>query len=106
SMPGSAKLRAMFLRSRLLRLATIAAVHRFAGWQWVRLAWQSAARVVTGGLLAALLAACGSAWNDPYPAAEAGKNILYSAFTNRPKHLDPVQSYAEDEATFLYQIYE
>ncbi|MFV0663232.1 ABC transporter substrate-binding protein [Denitromonas sp.] len=96
----------MFLRSRLLRLATIAAVHRFAGWQWVRLAWQSAARVVTGGLLAALLAACGSAWNDPYPAAEAGKNILYSAFTNRPKHLDPVQSYAEDEATFLYQIYE
>lgn len=96
----------MFLRSRLLRLATIAAVHRFAGWQWVRLAWQSAARVVAGGLLAALLAACGSAWNDPYPAAEAGKNILYSAFTNRPKHLDPVQSYAEDEATFLYQIYE
>ena len=96
----------MFLRSRLLRLATIAAVHRFAGWQWVRLAWQSAARVVAGGLLAALLAACGSAWNDPYPVAEAGKNILYSAFTNRPKHLDPVQSYAEDEATFLYQIYE
>ncbi|MEZ5610445.1 MAG: ABC transporter substrate-binding protein [Rhodocyclaceae bacterium] len=62
--------------------------------------------MVAGGLLAALLTACGSAWNDPYPAAEAGKNILYSAFTNRPKHLDPVQSYAEDEATFLYQIYE
>lgn len=53
-----------------------------------------------------MLSACGSAWNDPYPAAESGENILYSAFTNRPKHLDPVQSYSEDEATFLYQIYE
>lgn len=56
--------------------------------------------------LSALLAACGQAWNDPYPAAERGRNILYTAFTDRPKHLDPVQSYSEDEATFLYQIYE
>jgi oligopeptide transport system substrate-binding protein len=57
-------------------------------------------------LLAAFLAGCGQVWNDPYPAAERGQNILYSAFTQRPKHLDPVQSYSEDEATFLYQIYE
>jgi hypothetical protein len=40
------------------------------------------------------------------PGAERGQNILYTAFTQRPKHLDPVQSYSEDEATFLYQIYE
>ncbi|AYH44317.1 ABC transporter substrate-binding protein [Azoarcus sp. DN11] len=53
-----------------------------------------------------LLPACGPVWNDPYPAAEHGRNIMYSAFTDRPKHLDPVQSYSEDEATFLYQIYE
>ncbi|OHC65169.1 MAG: peptide ABC transporter substrate-binding protein [Rhodocyclales bacterium GWA2_65_19] len=53
-----------------------------------------------------LLTACGSAWNDPYPAADRGKNILYSAFTERPKHLDPVQSYSEDEITFTGQIYE
>jgi len=52
------------------------------------------------------LSACGSAWNDPYPAAERGKNILYTAFTDRPKHLDPVQSYSEDEITFTAQIYE
>ncbi len=52
------------------------------------------------------LAACGDVWNNPYPAAEAGKNILYSAFTERPKHLDPVQSYTEDEITFTAQIYE
>lgn len=53
-----------------------------------------------------LLGACGAVWNDPYPAAERGQNILYSAFTERPKHLDPVQSYSEDEITFTAQIYE
>ncbi len=53
-----------------------------------------------------LLSACGTAWNDPYPAADRGRNILYSAFTDRPKHLDPVQSYSEDEITFTAQIYE
>ena len=52
------------------------------------------------------LAACGSEQNDPYPASERGRNILYSAFTERPKHLDPVQSYTEDEITFTAQIYE
>ena len=63
-------------------------------------------RGLVTSLLALLLAACGSAWNDPYPAADAGRNILYSAFTERPKHLDPVQSYSEDEITFTAQIYE
>ena len=53
-----------------------------------------------------VLAACGDMWNDPYPAADAGKNILYTAFIERPKHLDPVQSYTEDEARFTQQIYE
>ena len=53
-----------------------------------------------------LLAACSSEQNDPYPASERGQNILYSAFTERPKHLDPVQSYSEDEATFTALIYE
>ncbi|MBS0370357.1 MAG: ABC transporter substrate-binding protein [Proteobacteria bacterium] len=53
-----------------------------------------------------LVAGCGQVWNDPYPAAERGQNILYTAFTQRPKHLDPVQSYSEDEAIFLSQIYE
>ncbi|MDR2186481.1 MAG: ABC transporter substrate-binding protein [Azonexus sp.] len=57
-------------------------------------------------LFVALLAACGEAWNDPYPASDAGRNVLYSAFTDRPKHLDPAQSYTEDEATFTAQIYE
>jgi len=52
------------------------------------------------------LCACGELWNNPYPAADAGQRILYSAFVERPKHLDPVQSYTEDEARFTQQILE
>ncbi len=63
-------------------------------------------RCVFPCLLLLLLNACGNAWNDPYPATDRGRNILYSAFTERPKHLDPVQSYSEDEITFTAQIYE
>ena len=55
---------------------------------------------------AVALAGCGSAWNDPYPAADRGKNILYSSFAERPKHLDPVQSYSSNECDFIAQIYE
>ena len=55
----------------------------------------------------ALLAGCGDApWNDPYPASEAGANVFYSSFSERPKHLDPVQSYSSNEITFTAQIYE
>ncbi|MFL6581313.1 MAG: ABC transporter substrate-binding protein [Burkholderiales bacterium] len=55
--------------------------------------------------MTAWLGGCRGAWNDPYPARDAGKNILYSSFSERPKHLDPVQSYAENEAVFTAQIY-
>ncbi len=57
-------------------------------------------------VLAMFLAGCGQPWNDPYPSDDATRNIFYSAFTDRPKHLDPAQSYTEDEATFTGQIYE
>jgi len=62
-----------------------------------------------GGMivLLLLLAACGKgSWNDPYPAKEADKNILYSSFSERPKHLDPVRSYSSSEYLFIAQIYE
>ncbi len=50
---------------------------------------------------------CGNApWNDPYPAADAGSNTLYTSFSERPKHLDPVQSYAENEYAFIANIYQ
>lgn len=57
-------------------------------------------------LLAALAAGCGDAWNDPYPAAQRGGNILYSSFIERPKTLDPARSYTSDEWNFTAQIYE
>jgi oligopeptide transport system substrate-binding protein len=57
--------------------------------------------------LAVLVAGCGKGpWNNPYPSSQHGDNIRYSAFSERPKHLDPVQSYSENEAVFNAQIYE
>lgn len=55
---------------------------------------------------ALLLTGCGSEWNDPYPASERGANRLYSAFAERPKHLDPAVSYTDNEIAFIAQIYE
>jgi len=54
-----------------------------------------------------MLGACGKQpWNDPYPVAERGQNILYSVFNERPKHLDPARSYSSNEVVFTGQIYE
>jgi ABC-type transport system substrate-binding protein len=56
---------------------------------------------------ALLLGGCGEPpWNNPYPEHQAGENILYGAFTERPKHLDPVRSYSSNEYSFIAQIYE
>lgn len=57
-------------------------------------------------LLACSLAACGQVWNDPYPAQDRGRNVLYTFFLERPKHLDPAQSYTSDEYDIIQQIYE
>jgi ABC-type transport system substrate-binding protein len=64
-------------------------------------------RLIAFCFFAALLSACEkSTWNNPYPASEKGKNILYSSFEARPKHLDPVRSYSSNEYAFIGQIYE
>lgn len=58
-------------------------------------------------LVLTVAAGCsGSPWNDPYPAVEAASNTLYTSFSERPKHLDPVQSYAENEFAFIANIYQ
>src|SRR5689334_13982707 len=57
-------------------------------------------------LVVALSAGCSGEWNNPYPASQAGANILYSSFSERPKHLDPVQSYSENEYAFIANIYQ
>lgn len=72
----------------------LSAVVRRLWWPW----W-------LGTLL--LLSACGDQpWNDPYPAQETQQNILYSAFDERPKSLDPARSYNANEAVFTEQVYE
>jgi ABC-type transport system substrate-binding protein len=61
---------------------------------------------LTAYLLLILLAACdGGLWNNPYSASDAGQAILYTAFTERPKHLDPAQAYSENEYEFISNIY-
>ena len=53
-----------------------------------------------------LLSACDRRWNDPYPDIPQAANVVYSAFSERPKHLDPARSYSSNEAEFTGQIYE
>lgn len=57
-------------------------------------------------LLLILLSGCDSVWNNPHSQADADKNIIYSSFSERPKHLDPARSYSTDESRFIDQIYE
>ena len=57
-------------------------------------------------LLAALAACSGDTLNNPYPARDGHANILYEPFSERPKHLDPAQSYSSNEVEFNGQIYE
>jgi ABC-type transport system substrate-binding protein len=86
-------------------LVIIIAAHVFATQNMLTLPVQ---RVRLGiCLVCAVLAACdGQPWNRPYPADDAGRNILYSLFQERPKHLDPARSYSSNEVTFTGQIYE
>ncbi len=58
-------------------------------------------------LVALSLVGCNrTPWNDPYPAADTRANVLYSAFSERPKHLDPARAYSANEYEFIAQIYE
>jgi len=53
------------------------------------------------------LTACDvSQLNNPYSETEADLSILYSSFSERPKHLDPAVAYSSNEYGFIGQIYE
>ena len=62
------------------------------------------------------LTACSEAVNSPYSSDQpdsvgttngvGSQSTLYSAFSERPKHLDPARSYSENEYIFLGNIYE
>jgi len=58
------------------------------------------------GVMAGAAGTASGAWNNPYPELEAEANVIYSSFTERPKHLDPARSYSSDEYTFIAQVYE
>lgn len=65
------------------------------------------AAAVAASVLAMLAACGGEPVNSPYPRADAGQNVLHTAFTQRsPKYLDPASSYSTDETPFTYSIYE
>lgn len=54
-----------------------------------------------------LLSSCDvGVWNSPYSPNQSLGKVMYSSFSERPKHLDPVRSYSSNEYTFIAQIYE
>ncbi|MBI3776450.1 MAG: ABC transporter substrate-binding protein [Gammaproteobacteria bacterium] len=56
--------------------------------------------------LATLAACSGDTLNNPYPARDSHANVVYKPFSERPKHLDPAQSFSAAESEFTAQIYE
>jgi oligopeptide transport system substrate-binding protein len=47
-----------------------------------------------------------SACNSPYSKTDEREAIIYSSFSERPKHLDPVRAYVVNESEILGQVYE
>ncbi|MEA3405298.1 MAG: ABC transporter substrate-binding protein, partial [Pseudomonadota bacterium] len=45
-------------------------------------------------------------WNQPYSKDQIQSPILFSSFSESPKHLDPVVSYNSNEWAILSQVYE
>ena len=64
-------------------------------------------RFLTVVILTLLLNSCDStALNNPYPPQSDNLSVLYSSFSERPKHLDPAVAYSANEYIFIGQIYE
>ena len=63
-------------------------------------------RMILLGVGLSLITGCTDSWNTPYPGSAAHANVVYSAFSERPKHLDPARSYSSNEVEFTGQIYE
>lgn len=58
-------------------------------------------------ILTILLLACDAKpLNNPYPEDQDRQAILYSSFSERPKHMDPAVSYSANEYAIIGQIYE
>ncbi|MGC9385779.1 MAG: ABC transporter substrate-binding protein [Hydrogenovibrio sp.] len=58
-------------------------------------------------VLAGSVGGCGvDRWNSPYELSMVERPVLFSAFSSRPKHLDPVVSYNANEWSIISQVYE
>lgn len=53
-----------------------------------------------------LASTAAASWNNPYPKQQDNESILYSSFSERPKHLDPIRAYGSNEFAFIEQIYQ
>ncbi len=53
-----------------------------------------------------LSSAVASNWNSPYRSEQVASPTLFNAFSQSPKHLDPVISYNSNEWAILSQVYE
>ncbi|MCG2634590.1 MAG: ABC transporter substrate-binding protein [Gammaproteobacteria bacterium] len=65
----------------------------------------------TGKFLLLALLLIGALWgcetpNNPYPAKLDDRNIRFTSFSERPKHLDPASAYVANEMDIIAQIYE
>lgn len=56
--------------------------------------------------LLSLLGCEANRWNSPYDTEKAKEPILFSSFSSKPKHLDPVVSYNANEWAILSQVVE
>ncbi|PCH85771.1 MAG: peptide ABC transporter substrate-binding protein [Piscirickettsiaceae bacterium] len=52
-------------------------------------------------------AACtDGALNNPYVSGDGTAKVIYSSFSERPKHLDPAKAYSSNEYAIIAQVYE
>ncbi|MDE2082346.1 MAG: ABC transporter substrate-binding protein [Burkholderiales bacterium] len=75
---------------------------------WIGLCRRAIGRAsALAGLALALAVGLSACDNDPWPAAAAGSNMLYtSMIENTPRHLDPTASYWSNDTAVTYQVYE
>mgnify|MGYP001817021769 FL=1 len=63
-------------------------------------------RVLALSLVIVLSGCSDRPWNSPYSDTSVEQQVVYSSFSERPKHLDPARSYSSNEYAFIAQIYE
>ena len=63
-------------------------------------------RIVPAIACTLALVACQPVRNSPYPEEWLRGKVLFTSFEERPKYLDPVSSYSNNETPWTYSIYE